>query len=267
MRPRRVPFAMDYIEETVYGYTAAVKSRVLDSIELKWASDVLTQYFTVCSDVAALSVLELEFQCSKCSDSIPGEECFVPYCRDSASRPDISIRDLTQLAKYRRSVRWFLPDPVPREVLDQAIVVGGYSPSACNRQPFEFRIIDKPELAREVATIPMGTGGYAQNIPCFVVIVGKQRNYFSERDRHLIYIDGSLAAMSFIFALECQGVATCCINWPEILERDIKMAKFLKLEADERPVMCLAVGYPDPAGMVAYSAKKSLKQIRKYNFE
>lgn len=113
----------------------------------------------------------------------------------------------------------------------------------------------------------MGTGRYAGNIPCFVVIVGKQRNYFSERDRHLICIDGSLAAMSFILALECQSVSTCCVNWPKIVERDIRMAKFLKLDPDERPVMSIAVGYPDPLGMVAYSAKKSLKQIRRYNFE
>jgi nitroreductase len=128
-------------------------------------------------------------------------------------------------------------------------------------------VTDKPDLVCEVATIPMGTVGYAQHIPCFVVIVGTQGNYSSECDRRLIYIDGSLAVMSFIFEPECQAVSTCCVNSPEIVERDVEMAKFLNLEPDERPVMCLAVGYPDLQGMVAQSANKTLNVIRRYNFE
>lgn len=37
--------------------------------------------------------------------------------------------------------------------------------------------------------------------------------------------------------------------------------------AGKRPIMCLAIGYPDPEGMVANSTKKSLSQLRRYNFE
>jgi hypothetical protein len=29
--------------------------------------------------------------------------------------------------------------------------------------------------------------------------------------------------------------------------------------------MCLAIGFPDPNGMVAYSEKRNLEFIRKYN--
>jgi nitroreductase len=152
-------------------------------------------------------------------------------------------------------------------MIDRAIEVAAQSPSACNRQPFEFRVIDDPELVRAVSVIPMGTAGYADNIPVFVVLVGQQRNYFDERDRHLIYIDGSLAAMGFVYALEAQGLSSCCINWPDVEDRERKMAALLKLEADERPVMCLAVGHPDPAGLVAYSQKKPVDQLRRYNFE
>jgi hypothetical protein len=45
------------------------------------------------------------------------------------------------------------------------------------------------------------------------------------------------------------------------------MAAAIGLEADERPVMCIAVGYPDPDGLVAYSQKKPLGQLRRYNLE
>jgi nitroreductase len=150
-------------------------------------------------------------------------------------------------------------------MIDAAIEIAAQSPSACNRQPFRFVVCDDPQLVQKVAAIPMGTAGYAHNIPVFVIIIGQQRHYFDERDRHLIYIDGSLAAMSFCFALEVQGLSSCCVNWPDVPEREERMAQILNLENDERPIMCLAVGFPDPNGLVAYSQKKPLSQLRQYN--
>jgi hypothetical protein len=43
------------------------------------------------------------------------------------------------------------------------------------------------------------------------------------------------------------------------------MAETLKLDADERPIMLIAVGYPDPEGMVAYSQKKPIDVLCKFN--
>jgi nitroreductase len=139
------------------------------------------------------------------------------------------------------------------------------SPSACNRQPFEFRVFDDPELVEKVAKLPAGTKGFAHNFPVIIVLVGELRNYYGERDRHLIYIDASLAAMSFVYAAETLGLSTCCINWPDIEEYEQEADEVLGLEPDQRPVMFIAVGYPDSDGMVAYSQKKPNRQICRFN--
>jgi nitroreductase len=102
------------------------------------------------------------------------------------------------------------------------------SPSACNRQPFSFRIIDLDHVKTGVK-LPMGTTGYGHTIPVFVVIVGNFDAYFDERDRHIIYIDASLAAMAMMFALETLGLSSCSITWPDIEEWEKKMESFLKL--------------------------------------
>ena len=39
----------------------------------------------------------------------------------------------------------------------------------------------------------------------------------------------------------------------------------MNLDVDERVIMLIAIGYPDPQGLVAYSEKKSLAVIRRYN--
>jgi nitroreductase len=188
-----------------------------------------------------------------------------PYRRDLSAPPPVAYGDLLKLAFRRRSVRWFLPRPVPRDLIDKAVEVAAYSPSACNRQPFEFRIFDEPERARRVAGVPLGTRGFDHNFPAVVVVVARQRAYFDEKDRHVVYIDGALGAMSFVLALETLGLSSCCINWPDVEKQEREMAELLRLEPDERPVMLIAVGYPDPDALVPASGKKSLDNLRRYD--
>lgn len=268
MQPRRATFALDYIQETVACYAAMVNSTERGACfdELKWARDVLREYFAVTEPTEKTARSRALF--SQLPDIEHGDtQDWIPYCRVANDRPDISVDQLRKLAIYRRSVRWYQDRKVPRDLVDQAIEIAGLSPSACNRQPFYFHVIDEPALLEKVVKLPMGTSGYASNIPMMIVLVGQQRNYFHERDRHLIYIDGSLAAMALVFALEVQGLSSCCINWPDIASREKAIAKLLKLDPDERPVMCMSVGFAAEDGMVAYSAKKPLSAMRRFNFE
>ena len=267
MRPRRSTFAADYISDAVEQYAACTEvfksGAPFDYEELKWSHDVLSQYFAVVSGPHIIERTRKRFA------SIPPPSQptsgYVPYLRNIDTPSPVDIVQLEALAYRRRSVRWFLPAPVEKEKIDRALRVAGLSPSACNRQPYFFRIYDKRELIQEILRLPGGVGGYASNVPNLAVIVGQLRNFAHERDRHLIYIDSSLAAMSFLFALEAQEIASCCINWPDIAERERQMSSILGLSPDERPIMLIALGYPDPAGMVPHSVKKVLDSIRSYN--
>jgi nitroreductase len=278
MRPRNDIFALDYIDETVSSYERAIASSLKQRLqpsgvdlqdEIGWAHDVIKEYFTVTKDHPRTRTIRKRFASleSPASPELDPGAKRIPYRRDLSKKPSVSYDALLQLAKRRRTVRWFLDRSVPRPAVDRAIEIAAQSPSACNRQPFCFRVIDDPSLLRQVAGLPMGTAGYAKNIPMMIVIVGRLRNYTDERDRHLIYIDGSLAAMSLIFALEVQELSSCCINWPDIESKEKAMAKLLQLAPDERPIMCLAVGYADPDAMVACSTKKPLRQLRRFNLD
>lgn len=272
MIPRRSIFALDYITETVDALDKVMEVKIsnsssVDEGEVKWAFNVLEEYFSATSEHEIINSAKQRFKSIKKDYKDTVEIKYVPYKRllDEKRKSIPSFDQIAELAKFRRSVRWFEQKNVPRVLVDKAIEIGGYAPSACNRQPYEFRIIDDPELVKNVVSLPKGTSGYNHNIPMIIVVVGKLDAYFSERDRHLIYIDSSLASMSLVFALETLGLSSCCINWPDIEHLEKRMEKVLKLESHERPVMCLAVGYAAEEGMVAYSKKKSLDNIRRYN--
>ena len=107
----------------------------------------------------------------------------------------------------------------------------------------------------------MGTKGIHQNFQCIVVVLGDLSAYANERDRHLVYIDASLAAMQFMLALETLGLSTCPINWPDIEKRERALDALLELPDFIRPVMMIAIGYADGVAKVPYSQKKSVHQL------
>lgn len=177
----------------------------------------------------------------------------------------MTFEEFRQLARLRKSVRWYLQKPVPRELIDKAIGVAGLAPSACNRQPITFHVFDDSHAIARVSALAGGAEGFCENFPALVVVTGRLRAYFTENDRHIIYIDGSLAAMSFLHALLTMGVASCIINWPDVAQRDRRMSRLLALKPDERVILLISLGYPDPEGLVPFSQKKDPESMRIYN--
>lgn len=272
MRPRRDVFALNYIGEVLETYAATVKQckddiNSLDVNELDWAHDVLEKYFATLKQTEEVKKHKQVFEAINYDPDQKQKEnkAMYPYARGDIKKPPVDYESMLKLSMQRRSVRWFQDKKVPRELIDKALLIARQTPTACNRLPFEYKIYDEPELLKKVSGIPFGAGGYSHNIPAIMVITGKLENYFSPRDRHIIYIDASLSAMAFMFAAETLGLSTCAINWPDFEPLELKMQKTLGLSMDERVIMLMAVGYADPSGEVAYSQKKSLDVLRSYN--
>jgi nitroreductase len=271
MPNRRSVFARDYIRQTVDDFDRIVSSYSAGSMagaEITWAHDVLSEYFRVVDrSEERIKACYERFLLSgdrfnKCER--PASSRSAPFLRDLSNRP-LDIGQLTALSVRRRSVRSYADKRVPRELVDKAMDVAAQAPSACNRQPFRFRLYDDRNLVNQILALPAGTKGFANGVPCVAVIVGRLRAYPLERDRHIIYIDGSLAAMSFMFALETMGLSSCAINWADEEPAESRMKKLLRLEDDERVVMLVAYGWPDEAAAVPYSAKRDLDELREYN--
>ena len=258
MRPRRSIFAEGFITETYYEFK---KQTPFEDEQFEWYRDVLSDYFTATGSSPVIDPLREDFN-KNYNENIGLSK---PFRRMDSEELKIKYDDLLSLAKRRRSIRWYLDQKVPRELVEKALQVGLLSPSACNRQPFEFRVIDDPEKVQRVAGFPMGTSGFSQQFPMVIVVVGDLSAYDSERDRHIIYIDGSLCAMSFVLALETLGLSSCIINWPDIESLERKMDKELNLPEHKRPVFLISVGYAHPDALVPFSKKKSVNEIITYN--
>lgn len=259
MRPRRPVFGERFIGETVHAFNRAKATDGFAVDELRWAGDVLQEYFAAVSDTPAIAESRRAFSGAvEPGQEIPGDESrkSKPYPRAQCPEVAVPFDDLHALYKRRRSVRWYLDKPVPEELIHQAIEAAAQAPSACNRQPFRFVVTTEPESATRIAECAGGTAGFAQQLPAIIVVVGDLSAYPFERDRHLIYIDAALASMQLMLAAETLELSTCPINWPDVESAERRIRKLLGLPQHERVIMLLAIGYGDPDSGVPYSQKK-----------
>ena len=81
----------------------------------------------------------------------------------------------------RRTVRDFLPDPVPKEVLDRALDAARLAPSSSNLQPWEFVIIRDP-ASRQAANAACLDQIPAKTAPVLIALVTHRDTWRRNRD-------------------------------------------------------------------------------------
>lgn len=79
-----------------------------------------------------------------------------------------------RVVEARRSVRAWLPDPVPAEVLDRCLDSARRAPSSSNLQPWEFVILRDPEVRRRAAEVCLGQRA-VREAPLLVAVVAHGR--------------------------------------------------------------------------------------------
>jgi nitroreductase len=255
MQPRRNIFAEGFILETVRCYKRALSRNGYSRTELKWASDVLDEYFSVIGDAAIVRKAKLEYSQS-INENKEDLKKFIPHALSECPNLDVTYTQLKNLFKVRKSVRWYSQKPVPEELIQQVVNAAALAPSACNRQPFRFIVARNSNVVKNIVKCAGGTAGFADQIPAVIVVVGDLSAYPLERDRHLIYIDSSLASMQLMLAAQTLGLSTCPINWPDLVASEKKLQKIINLPLHERVIMLIAIGYGDAKGGIPYSEKK-----------
>ncbi|HNX94280.1 MAG TPA: nitroreductase family protein [Holophaga sp.] len=88
-----------------------------------------------------------------------------------------------QIVESRRSIREFLPDPVPQEVLDRCLDAALRAPSSSNLQHWEFVIIRDPEVRAKANAICHHQRG-PETAPLLVAVVAHRDTW----KRHAAFI-------------------------------------------------------------------------------
>jgi len=187
-----------------------------------------------------------------------------------------------ELAKNRRSIRRFKPDPIPDEYVDKIIEAARWAPSGFNSQPWEFVVIKDKKLKDDVTGIvrpprPAGASGFSkmedmcepwmrqklqpwldpemeyQNAPVFILLFGDTRTQVGlpmriRYDSHLrqsIYI--SSLANTFLYMLLAATTLGLASQWVSVVASPYNhcaLKDLLHIPTELEIYDMVALGYP-----------------------
>jgi nitroreductase len=79
--------------------------------------------------------------------------------------------DVLEAIHTRRSIRKYQARPVPEELVHELLVAAMHAPSARNQQPWQFVVIDDPQVLAKIPTF-MPTASMAGHAPLAILVCG-----------------------------------------------------------------------------------------------
>ncbi|MEM1178701.1 MAG: nitroreductase family protein [Acidobacteriota bacterium] len=216
---------------------------------------------------------------------------FVPYRRSRVAPEEMTRRadEFFELMDSRRSIREFSADPVPRSVIETAILTASTAPSGAHKQPWSFVAVSDPEIKRQIriaaeeeekntyenkmsdewreALAPIGTNWqkpFLEVVPWIVVVFEKL--YDIEPDgsmskNYYVHQSVGLACGMFITSLHSMGLATLT-HTPHPMRF---LSQILGRPKNEKPFILFPVGYPAAECQVPDLRRKDLDEVSVWN--
>lgn len=196
-------------------------------------------------------------------------------------------QEFLRLMETRRSVRHFSDEPVPYELIENAIRTAATAPSGANQQPWTFVVIGDPAMKERIrdaaeheeellyreraseqyleALEPIGTDWIKPHITDapYVIVVFEQAwspDEHGGKHKHYYVRESVGIAVGFLLAsLHAAGLATLTHS-PAPMGF---LTGILGRPENERPFILIPVGYPTPDATVPDVAlkKKSLDDV------
>lgn len=94
------------------------------------------------------------------------------------------MESFIEAVEHRRTVREFLPEPVPADVIDRCVDAARLAPSSSNLQPWEFVIVRGAEARKQANRICLNQAS-VQTAPLLIAIVAHGDTWRRNRD-HIV---------------------------------------------------------------------------------
>jgi nitroreductase len=158
--------------------------------------------------------------------------------------------EFLEFLKERRSIRSFQKKEIKEEHLQMILEAGRWTPSASNRQPWEFIIIKDKEIFKNISKTAI-YGRFFKHAALAIAIVGKP-----SESSNWYQVDTSLVSMQMILMAWALDIGTC---WIGAMDRE-KVKALLEISKEDYLLTVLPFGYikgkvPKP------TLRKSLEEI------
>ena len=215
---------------------------------------------------------------------------FLPFSFTKLSESEQYQRanDFYELCNWRRSIRFFSDEPVPRELIETLIKTAGTAPSGANKQPWRFVVVDNPKIKKEIRVAaeeeekksyesrmpeewlndlePLGTDwhkDFLEIAPILIVIFHIDYNLDDGKQTKNYYVKESVGiATGFLLAAIHNAGLVALTHTPSPMNF---LQQILQRPKNEKPFLLIPVGYPASDAVVPDIHRKPLEEILVYN--
>ena len=119
-------------------------------------------------------------------------------------------KDIYAVMRSRRSVRAYVDKPISEEALSRLGEAVNLAPTACNRQPFTFRVVLNAEIRDRIAGVY--TQPWLRQAPAIVLAIGNRDQAWKRPEGDsIVAVDAAIAMEHLVLAAAAEGLGTCWI--------------------------------------------------------
>lgn len=167
--------------------------------------------------------------------------------------------DFINFVSNRFSIRGYDPEkPISHEVMLRILEAGRMAPSAANRQPWTFVVVQSTEKRQSLTTVYPAP--WFAEAPVVLIVKGNKREAWRRKydDYCSIETDLAIAMDHLILAATAEGLGSC---WIEFFEEE-KLRQILHLTEEEVVFAITPLGYPVKDKVITRpKTRKSLEEI------
>lgn len=150
---------------------------------------------------------------------------------------------IIELIRNRHSVRDFLPDPIPTEVLNEILEAGRLAPSAQNRQPWRYLVFTDNAKIQKLA-LHCGLIGlsnyFIRKAPCLIIACAESKVNLCVNNQDYYLVDTAISFHQMMLTALSHGIGSC---WLAAFSEK-KLRSYLDIPKSWRIVALAPFGYP-----------------------
>lgn len=169
-----------------------------------------------------------------------------------------------KIVSKRRTTRHFKRNVIEKEVFDKVFDIAKFTPSACNRQSWDVKVVKSEKVINKILLLQNGNDGFKEEIKNIIVITADLSSCVSPQERKQVWFDSGLFTMNLINTLHTNQIGSCCLNWCVDVNREREISQLLDLTSSKVVTVILAVGYYKNDFSVCDSPKKNSYEFVEY---
>lgn len=177
------------------------------------------------------------------------------------SKEEVQGLNYAAFVLSRHSMRHFSDEKIDIGQMNRVMDLAQHTPSACNRQGWQARIILKQNLIENVLKYQNGNQGFGNEFKGLILVTGDLRCFNKDRELYQVYIDGGMYCQSILNALHFENIASVPLSASLTSNQEKMIRKILSINDSEVLLMFIGIGRYPQIGLTTRSERKEASPI------